>query len=88
MPGAPAPPPADAQPLDEQEFTGRRWPLTPSTMRFHGRLERPWWIVGGWAVEAFTGVAREHDDLDISILSDDIEAFRLFLGDRYSPWTS
>jgi hypothetical protein len=23
-------------------------------------FSRPWWIVGGWSIEAFTGVLREH----------------------------
>ena len=37
-------------------------------------FDRPWWIIGGWAIEAFTGVPRKHEDL------------RLFLRDRYTPW--
>ncbi len=28
-------------------------------------LDAPWWVCGGSAVEAFTGVARRHDDIDI-----------------------
>ena len=42
---------------------------------------RPWWIVGGWAIEAFTGVPREHEDVDLSILACDIPAFRAHVGD-------
>lgn len=49
-------------------------------------FDRPWWIIGGWSIEAFTGIAREHEDMDISILSSDAQAFRLFLADRYTPW--
>jgi hypothetical protein len=49
-------------------------------------FDRPWWIIGGWSIEAFTGVSRGHEDMDISILSSDAEAFRLFLGDRWTPW--
>lgn len=49
-------------------------------------FDRPWWIIGGWSIEAFTGVSRDHEDMDISILSSDAEAFRLFLGDRWTPW--
>ena len=29
-------------------------------------FDRPWWLVGGWAIEAFTGAPREHEDLDAS----------------------
>jgi hypothetical protein len=27
---------------------------------------RPWWIAGGWAIEAFTGVSRHHEDIDVA----------------------
>ena len=49
-------------------------------------FDRPWWIVGGWSIEVFTGVPRHHEDMDISILSSDAEAFRLFLGERWTAW--
>ena len=84
-PDAPPPPP-----LPPQEFA--RWygawePLDPSSIaQFMNGFDRPWWIIGGWSIEAFTGVAREHEDMDVSILSSDAESFRLFLGDRYTPW--
>jgi hypothetical protein len=61
--------------------------LDPSSIaEFMDGFDRPWWIIGGWSIEAFTGIGREHEDMDISILSSDAEAFRLFLGDRYTPW--
>lgn len=82
--------PADAAPLPPDEFD--RWyggwqPLNPETIAefMHG-FERPWWVIGGWAIEKFTGVGRAHEDMDISILSTDAEEFRLFLGDRWTPW--
>lgn len=31
-----------------------------------------WWIVGGWAIEAFSGRQREHEDLDVCILARDV----------------
>jgi hypothetical protein len=45
-------------------------------------------VVGhrGWSIEVFTGVPRHHEDMDISILSSDADAFRLFLGERCTPW--
>ena len=49
-------------------------------------FDRPWWVIGGWSIEVFTGVPREHEDLDISILSCDAEAFRVFLGERWTAW--
>jgi hypothetical protein len=49
-------------------------------------FDRPWWIIGGWSIEVFTGVSRHHEDMDISILSRDAEAFRRFLGNAWTPW--
>ncbi len=48
---------------------------------------RPWWIVGGWSIEAFTGVAREHEDVDLSILACDVPALREHVGERYHLWS-
>src|SRR3954451_9002204 len=50
-------------------------------------FDRPWWLVGGWSIEAFTGVEREHEDIDVSILSCDVPAFREFVGDRWHLWS-
>lgn len=89
-PQPPAPEPPAVRHLGPEDF--ERWyggwaPLDPSTIgAFMEGFDRPWWIVGGWSLEAFTGVPREHEDMDISILSSDAEAFRLFLGDRWTPW--
>jgi hypothetical protein len=49
---------------------------------------RPWWIVGGWSIEAFTGARREHEDVDLSILSCDAAAFREHLGSAWTPWSN
>ncbi|MFX4270724.1 nucleotidyltransferase domain-containing protein [Propionibacteriaceae bacterium Y1685] len=88
--GPPAPHPASARPLGPEEFD--RWyggwdPLTPRTIAdFMEGFDRPWWIIGGWSLEAYSGISRSHEDMDISILSSDAEAFRLFLGDAWTPW--
>ena len=89
MPGAPAPRAATPQLAPEQfdRWYGRWEPLDPTTIApFMEGFDRPWWIIGGWSIEAFTGVARPHEDIDISILAGDADAFRLFLGDRWTPW--
>ncbi len=88
--GPPSAQPPEARPLPPQEFD--RWyggwdPLDPVTIvDFMAGFDRPWWIIGGWSIEVFTGVARDHEDMDISILSSDVQAFREFLGDRWTPW--
>ena len=48
----------------------------------------PWWIAGGWAIEAFTGVHRPHDDIDPSILRSDIGAFHRHLAGRLDVWAA
>ncbi|WP_229856802.1 nucleotidyltransferase domain-containing protein [Nocardioides flavus (ex Wang et al. 2016)] len=79
------------RPLDPGDFD--RWyggwdPLTPATIGdFMAGFDRPWWIIGGWSIEVFTGVPRAHEDTDISLLSTDAAAFREFLGDRWTPWS-
>ncbi|MEE6282488.1 hypothetical protein V2J15_12285 [Georgenia sp. MJ170] len=49
-------------------------------------FERPWWVIGGWAIEKFTGVPRPHEDMDVSILSSDAEELRQFLSHEWTPW--
>jgi hypothetical protein len=88
--GPPLPTPPTAQPLEHDELV--RWygdfdPLTPDGVRaLMDGFDRPWWIIGGWSIEAFTGVPREHEDMDISLMSSDATAFRMFIGDRWNLW--
>ena len=78
--------------MDDEEFF--RWygdwdPLDPpGVAALMAGFDRPWWIVGGWAIEAFTGVAREHEDVDLSILACDVAALRAHLGDAWTPWSN
>ncbi len=62
-------------------------PLDPAGAEaFFDGFERPWWIVGGWSLEAFTGAAREHEDVDVSLLASDVAALRDHVGDRWQLW--
>ncbi|RNI24665.1 hypothetical protein [Flexivirga caeni] len=47
-----------------------------------------WFVAGGWAIEAFTGVPRSHEDCDISILRAEVETFRDFVRGRYDVWAA
>ena len=51
-------------------------------------FDRPWWVVGGWSIEAFTGRPREHEDVDVSILGRDLAAFRAHVGDEWNLWSN
>lgn len=78
--------------MDDAEFY--RWygvwaPLDPPGLaELMAGFDRPWWIVGGWSIEAFTGVPREHEDVDLSLLACDLPAFREHLGTDWTPWSN
>jgi hypothetical protein len=44
-------------------------------------FERPWFVVGGWAIDLFVGSqSREHDDIEIGIYRNDQQWLRRHLG--------
>ena len=80
--------------LDPEELAFQRlygpWKVsTPADAQelMHG-YDGDWWITGGWAIEAFTGVRREHEDVDVSLWRRDIEKLRLHLNGRYDLWSN
>lgn len=48
----------------------------------------PWWVAGGWAVEAFTNIRREHADLDLSIPRSDVALLQRQLAGRFDVWAA
>jgi hypothetical protein len=66
---------------------GKWQALAPSeaVALFEG-FTRPWWIIGGWAIDAFTGQSREHEDLDVAVFREDAEALRTFVEGRLHAW--
>ena len=64
-------------------------PLTPPEVaELLAGFDRPWWIVGGWAVDAATGVPREHEDVDVSMLARDVPALHEHLKDDWHLWNN
>jgi hypothetical protein len=64
-------------------------PLSPTEVAAElASFDRPWWVVGGWAIEAASGYQREHEDTDISMLSCDVPAFVEFLKGRWHVWNN
>jgi hypothetical protein len=80
--------------MDEEDAEFYRWygawsPLDPAGVAaLMAGFEAPWWLVGGWSIEAFTGVRREHEDIDLSILGCDVPALRAHLGEAWTPWSN
>jgi hypothetical protein len=77
---------------DEDAFLalyGAWAPMEPTTFAAEMvGFEYPWWVVGGWAIEAATGFRREHEDTDISILACDVSAFVEFMTGRWHVWNN
>jgi hypothetical protein len=77
---------------EDREFY--RWygpwePYDPAEVarRFAGLPVR-WWIVGGWAVDAFTGVPREHEDVDVAFLRADLPVLIEHLSPELCIWSN
>lgn len=47
-----------------------------------------WWIAGGWAIEAFSGVSRPHSDLDPSIPRSELPLLRRHLAGAIDLWAA
>lgn len=82
---------ADEQAEEDAFFAlyGAWAPLSPTEVAAElAGFDRPWWVVGGWAIEAASGYQREHEDTDISLLSCDVPAFVEFLKGRWHVWNN
>ncbi|AKU18674.1 hypothetical protein VV02_05910 [Luteipulveratus mongoliensis] len=72
-----------------QALYGAWAPMSPTELaRELAGFDRPWWVVGGWAIEAATGYRREHEDIDISILACDVAHLVSFWTDRWHVWNN
>lgn len=84
--------PSDDGRMSEEEFQrvyGPLDPLSPSELRsLLDGLDVPWWVAGGWAVEAFTGVPRHHEDIDAAVFRRDLAAVRAHLEPHVHLWAA
>jgi hypothetical protein len=79
-------------PVPDEEFY--RWYGTWASVSprdaadfLHGAGVR-WWIVGGWAVDAFTGEPREHEDIDVGFFRADLPAVLTHLSRELCVWSN
>jgi hypothetical protein len=64
-------------------------PLTPTELKaFMDGFAQPWWVVGGHAIEAFTGVRRFHEDIDLVVYTEHVPQLRTQLGGRFHLWSN
>jgi hypothetical protein len=47
----------------------------------------PWWVVGGWAMELFSGTRRRHEDIDVAIFRKDLPLLLDLARGRYDVWS-
>lgn len=47
-----------------------------------------WWIAGGWAIDAFVGSSREHDDIDVGIPRASWRKLVAFASDESDVWAA
>jgi hypothetical protein len=50
--------------------------------------DHEWWVCGGSAIEAFTGVQRHHEDLDIGFFARDLADLRATLEPSFDLWST
>jgi hypothetical protein len=77
---------------EEREFQ-RLWgpwavPTPAEAASLLDGFTRPWWISGGWAIEAFTGVERPHKDVDVTLFRRDVSCLREHFRGRYDLWAA
>lgn len=78
--------------MEDAEFF--RWygpwiqPLPSEIARIMAGMAAPWWIVGGWAIEVFTGQSREHEDIDVAIFRGDLPSVLDHLLLNYCVWSN
>lgn len=47
-----------------------------------------WWVGGGWALEAFTGTSRTHDDINPEVPREQLPLLQEHLAGRFHTWTA
>jgi hypothetical protein len=78
--------------MDHDEIVRLYGPWVPRTPADAARLLQGyggrWWVAGGWAIEAFTGVHRPHGDLDLGIPRAEVPLLRRHLAGRLDVWAA
>ena len=77
---------------EEAAFQRRYGPWQPWTPQQAAAVladwTEPWWVAGGWALEAFAQRERprEHEDIDVAIFRRDVPSLQAYLDPDYHCW--
>ena len=78
--------------MDDEEFYRWYGPWAslspPEVAALMDGISVPWWIFGGWSIEAFTGRPREHEDVDVGFFRSDLPAVLAHLLPRVCVWSN
>ena len=79
----------DPEELDFQMLYGPWQPMSPAELGdLLSGFPEPWWVVGGHAIEAFTGAPRHHEDIDLTIFAEHLPELRRQVAGRYHVWSA
>ncbi|MBF6470216.1 MULTISPECIES: nucleotidyltransferase domain-containing protein [Nocardia] len=85
----PISPPRDAAEAEFRNLRGSWASVTPTDVgEILGDIAAPWWVAGGWAIDAFTGTRREHSDIDVAMFRADLPALRTAAQGRLHIWSA
>ena len=80
--------------LNDDDEAFDRWygpwrPLTPTGVADAlAGVTATWWIVGGWAIDAFANRRRDHHDIDVAFRRDDLPAIHGRLSPTLCIWSA
>jgi len=64
-------------------------PVTPAELKqLMDGFPAPWWVVGGHSIEAFTGVTRFHEDIDLVVYTEHVPQLREQFRGVFHLWSN
>jgi hypothetical protein len=75
--------------LDFHRWYGRWATVAPAEVAaMLAGVEAPWWIVGGWVIDAVTDEPRPHDDIDVGFFRSDLPRLLERLAPAHCVWSN
>ncbi|CAM4265770.1 hypothetical protein NONI108955_17705 [Nocardia ninae] len=81
--------PCDAEEAEFHRLWGPWALVTPTAVAsILSGFTAPWWVCGGWAIDAFTDSSRVHSDIDVAMFRADLPALRKALDGHLHIWSA